>query len=271
MEEWGKRLAWLVGKVMTRLFSSKNSNRRVKRTLHLPVPNPSPTRCHQRPSRSQPPLPPSLLLLPQRRRMKGTRSWQSSRLDAHVHLSSHTLLHTPSNVNKNNQLVYCLLVLFDFFIAGVGLSFLPLVVVFLEKGWALTAAKGVNYLILIVTLSRVGFYSSDKGEGTQTSFLLKILVPISPSLFFTLQVFQKCTVKDVGVKNLVEPTSQIEPQIRELRPGALLPLKEKKVKYTSPCSYPPNCLPLPTVWYNGWLCLNPSTTSAPLLWLERNL
>ncbi|XP_035853946.1 sickle tail protein homolog isoform X14 [Sander lucioperca] len=43
-----------------------------------------------------------------------------------------------------------------------------------------------------------------------------------------LQVFQKCTVKDVGVKNLVEPTSQIEPQIRELRPGALLPLKEKK-------------------------------------------
>ncbi|GAA6215050.1 sickle tail protein homolog isoform X12 [Lates japonicus] len=43
-----------------------------------------------------------------------------------------------------------------------------------------------------------------------------------------LQVFQKCTVKDVGVKNLVEPTPRIEPQIRELRPGALLPLKEKK-------------------------------------------
>uniref|UniRef100_A0A665X5T4 Si:ch211-285f17.1 n=1 Tax=Echeneis naucrates TaxID=173247 RepID=A0A665X5T4_ECHNA len=43
-----------------------------------------------------------------------------------------------------------------------------------------------------------------------------------------LQVFQKCTVKDVGVKNLVEPTTRIEPQIRELRPGALLPLKEKK-------------------------------------------
>ncbi|XP_037311310.2 sickle tail protein isoform X4 [Pungitius pungitius] len=43
-----------------------------------------------------------------------------------------------------------------------------------------------------------------------------------------LQVFQKCAVKDVGVKNLVEPTSRIEPQIRELRPGALLPLKEKK-------------------------------------------
>ncbi|XP_068199701.1 sickle tail protein homolog isoform X4 [Antennarius striatus] len=43
-----------------------------------------------------------------------------------------------------------------------------------------------------------------------------------------LQVFQKCAVKDVGVKNLVEPTTRIEPQIREIRPGALLPLKEKK-------------------------------------------
>ncbi|XP_074549349.1 sickle tail protein homolog isoform X4 [Halichoeres trimaculatus] len=43
-----------------------------------------------------------------------------------------------------------------------------------------------------------------------------------------LQVFQKCTVKDVGVKNLVEPPTRIEPQIRELRPGPLLPLKEKK-------------------------------------------
>ncbi|XP_072235057.1 sickle tail protein homolog isoform X2 [Leuresthes tenuis] len=43
-----------------------------------------------------------------------------------------------------------------------------------------------------------------------------------------LQVFQKCTVKDVGVKNLIEPTTRIEPQIKELRPGALLPLKEKK-------------------------------------------
>lgn len=130
------------------------------------------------------------------------------------------------------------------------------------KGWALTAAKGDIFL----TLSRVGFYSC----GKVTSSLLKILVPISPSLFSTLQVFQKCTVKDVGVKNLVEPTTRIEPQIRELRPGALLPLKEKKVKYTSPCSCPANCLPLPTVWYNRWLCLNPSTTFAPLLWLERN-
>ncbi|KAM9333030.1 sickle tail protein homolog isoform 2-T2 [Pholidichthys leucotaenia] len=43
-----------------------------------------------------------------------------------------------------------------------------------------------------------------------------------------LQVFQKCTVKDVGGKQLVEPTPRIEPQIRELRPGPLLPLKEKK-------------------------------------------
>ncbi|RVE58695.1 hypothetical protein OJAV_G00197100 [Oryzias javanicus] len=43
-----------------------------------------------------------------------------------------------------------------------------------------------------------------------------------------LQVFQKCTIKDVGGKNLVEPAPRIEPQIKELRPGALLPLKEKK-------------------------------------------
>ncbi|XP_055785151.1 sickle tail protein homolog isoform X7 [Salvelinus fontinalis] len=45
-----------------------------------------------------------------------------------------------------------------------------------------------------------------------------------------LQVFQKCTVKDVGVKSSVLEThpTRVEPQIRELRPGALLPLKEKK-------------------------------------------
>ncbi|XP_070961478.1 sickle tail protein homolog isoform X6 [Oncorhynchus clarkii lewisi] len=45
-----------------------------------------------------------------------------------------------------------------------------------------------------------------------------------------LQVFQKCTVKDVGVKSSVLEThpARVEPQIRELRPGALLPLKEKK-------------------------------------------
>uniref|UniRef100_A0A8C8EPU0 Sickle tail protein homolog n=1 Tax=Oncorhynchus tshawytscha TaxID=74940 RepID=A0A8C8EPU0_ONCTS len=48
-----------------------------------------------------------------------------------------------------------------------------------------------------------------------------------------LQVFQKCTVKDVGVKSSVLEThpARVEPQIRELRPGALLPLKEKKVIY----------------------------------------
>uniref|UniRef100_A0A3P8XJ53 Uncharacterized protein n=1 Tax=Esox lucius TaxID=8010 RepID=A0A3P8XJ53_ESOLU len=45
-----------------------------------------------------------------------------------------------------------------------------------------------------------------------------------------LQVFQKCTVKDVGVKSSVLETSptRVEAQIKELRPGALLPLKEKK-------------------------------------------
>ncbi|XP_067342623.1 sickle tail protein homolog isoform X22 [Channa argus] len=55
-----------------------------------------------------------------------------------------------------------------------------------------------------------------------------------------LQVFQKCTVKDVVVKNLVEPTTRIDPQIRELRPGALLPLKEKKnASVASPTSRMP--------------------------------
>uniref|UniRef100_A0A671K2S4 Sickle tail protein homolog n=1 Tax=Sinocyclocheilus anshuiensis TaxID=1608454 RepID=A0A671K2S4_9TELE len=37
-----------------------------------------------------------------------------------------------------------------------------------------------------------------------------------------LQVFQKCSFKEVGLKGLVEP------QIKELRPGVLLPLKDKK-------------------------------------------
>lgn len=54
---------------------------------------------------------------------------------------------------------------------------------------------------------------------------------MSLSLVSILQVFQKCTVKDLGVKNLVESTNRIEPQIKELRPGAMLPLKEKKVTY----------------------------------------
>uniref|UniRef100_A0A8C6MAC8 Actin interacting protein 3-like C-terminal domain-containing protein n=1 Tax=Nothobranchius furzeri TaxID=105023 RepID=A0A8C6MAC8_NOTFU len=44
-----------------------------------------------------------------------------------------------------------------------------------------------------------------------------------------LQVFQKCTVKEVEGKFLIEPPTQTEPQIKEIRPGTLLPLKEKKV------------------------------------------
>uniref|UniRef100_A0A3P8UE48 Si:ch211-285f17.1 n=1 Tax=Cynoglossus semilaevis TaxID=244447 RepID=A0A3P8UE48_CYNSE len=54
-----------------------------------------------------------------------------------------------------------------------------------------------------------------------------------------LQVFQKCTVKDGGV----ETTTPVEPQIRELRPGPLLPPKQKKVHSNCPCSCPANCLP----------------------------
>uniref|UniRef100_A0A673G7V7 Sickle tail protein homolog n=1 Tax=Sinocyclocheilus rhinocerous TaxID=307959 RepID=A0A673G7V7_9TELE len=54
-----------------------------------------------------------------------------------------------------------------------------------------------------------------------------------------LQVFQKCSVKEVGRKGLVEP------QIRELRPGVLLPLKDKKVKDMMSFSRPSKCLPVP--------------------------
>ncbi|XP_055085904.1 sickle tail protein isoform X19 [Periophthalmus magnuspinnatus] len=43
-----------------------------------------------------------------------------------------------------------------------------------------------------------------------------------------LQVFQKCSNKDTEVKNVIEPTPRIEPQIRELRTGTILPLKDKK-------------------------------------------
>ncbi|XP_054622299.1 sickle tail protein homolog isoform X3 [Dunckerocampus dactyliophorus] len=43
-----------------------------------------------------------------------------------------------------------------------------------------------------------------------------------------LQVFQKCTVQEVGAQNVVDPTTRIEAQIRELRAGAMLPVKEKK-------------------------------------------
>ncbi|XP_056306164.1 sickle tail protein isoform X10 [Danio aesculapii] len=49
-----------------------------------------------------------------------------------------------------------------------------------------------------------------------------------------LQVFQKCSVKEVGLKGLVEP------QIKELRPGVLLPLKDKKnANVVSPTSRMP--------------------------------
>lgn len=64
-----------------------------------------------------------------------------------------------------------------------------------------------------------------------------------------LQVFQKCTVKDaVVVDGSLEPATRIEPQIRELRSGALMPLKEKKVKIASPRRrHPANRPPLSAV------------------------
>lgn len=102
---------------------------------------------------------------------------------------------------------------------------------------------------------------------------LKIFItPISLWLVSNLQVFQKCTFKDLGIKNLVEPTNRIEPQIKELRPGNLLPHKEKKVTHVPPCSCPTNRLPPPAVWCTNCL-LFPNTSSTPvlLLWLERNL
>uniref|UniRef100_A0A3B1IEF6 KIAA1217 n=1 Tax=Astyanax mexicanus TaxID=7994 RepID=A0A3B1IEF6_ASTMX len=55
-----------------------------------------------------------------------------------------------------------------------------------------------------------------------------------------LQVFQKCSNKDLGLKGLVEP------QIRELRPGALLPLRDKKVTDMASFSCPSSCLLLST-------------------------
>uniref|UniRef100_A0A3B4EM10 Actin interacting protein 3-like C-terminal domain-containing protein n=1 Tax=Pygocentrus nattereri TaxID=42514 RepID=A0A3B4EM10_PYGNA len=55
-----------------------------------------------------------------------------------------------------------------------------------------------------------------------------------------LQVFQKCSNKDIGVKGLVEP------QIKELRLGALLPLKDKKVTDMTSFSSHYSCLLLST-------------------------
>lgn len=106
----------------------------------------------------------------------------------------------------------------------------------------------------------------EREKATQNSlFLFKVLVPTSLSLVSALQVFQKCTIKEVGGKNLVEPTPRIEPQIKELRPGALLPLKEKKVKYSPSHSCPTNYFPF-TISYS----LIP-TTPVLLLWLKKTL
>ncbi|KAJ8277605.1 hypothetical protein GJAV_G00077450 [Gymnothorax javanicus] len=60
-----------------------------------------------------------------------------------------------------------------------------------------------------------------------------------------LQVFQKCIVKDVGPKCIIEHT-RVEPQVRELRPGSLMVPRDKKVKNVAPFSRPPRCLLLPT-------------------------
>uniref|UniRef100_A0A8C9R4C4 KIAA1217 n=1 Tax=Scleropages formosus TaxID=113540 RepID=A0A8C9R4C4_SCLFO len=52
-----------------------------------------------------------------------------------------------------------------------------------------------------------------------------------------LQVFQKCALKDVGLKRFVEP------QVRELRAGALISPRERKVNSTVRFSLPPpRCL-----------------------------
>lgn len=220
--------------------------------LHLLLPKPSPPRFHRRPSRSQPPLPLSPLLLQEKKRMKGTRSWQSSRLEKHWHAYMCKRFKTGWIF-----LIFDLRVWIAYHFFQRWLTFSK---VAKDELWPLRIS-------LILTLSHVGHNSWGKGADSQTSFLVKFL---SPSLFSTVQVFQKCTVKDVGVENLIEPTTRIEPQIRELRSGALLPHREKKVKYVLSCSNPANCLPLPTVWYNWWLCLNTSTL-APLLSLERNL
>uniref|UniRef100_A0A8C2CZ16 KIAA1217 n=1 Tax=Cyprinus carpio TaxID=7962 RepID=A0A8C2CZ16_CYPCA len=60
--------------------------------------------------------------------------------------------------------------------------------------------------------TNTGMTTTRSGEVIYTSRKESVMV----------QVFQKCSVKEVGLKGLVEP------QIRELRPGVLLPLKDKK-------------------------------------------
>lgn len=59
---------------------------------HPPLPRQSPPRFRRRPSRSRYPLPPSQPQPLEKRRMKGTRSWRSYRLDKH----RHTYTHKPS-------------------------------------------------------------------------------------------------------------------------------------------------------------------------------
>uniref|UniRef100_A0A8C2CQV5 KIAA1217 n=1 Tax=Cyprinus carpio TaxID=7962 RepID=A0A8C2CQV5_CYPCA len=76
--------------------------------------------------------------------------------------------------------------------------------------------------------TNTGMTTTRSGEVIYTSRKESVMV----------QVFQKCSVKEVGLKGLVEP------QIRELRPGVLLPLKDKKVKDMMSFSRPSNCLPV---------------------------
>lgn len=132
-------------------------------------------------------------------------------------------------------------------------------------GWLLVASSCGGWL-LQRPFPFICSSCKEREKATQNSlFLFKVLVPTSLSLVSALQVFQKCTIKEVGGKNLVEPTPRIEPQIKELRPGALLPLKEKKVKYSPSHSCPTNYFPF-TISYS----LIP-TTPVLLLWLKKTL
>lgn len=101
-----------------------NANRRVKRMLHLPLPKPSPSRFRRRPSRSQPPLRLSLRLLQQKKRTKATRSWQSSRLDKHLH----NTCKSTQGLQSGQHTAGSLLVHLGFFDC---LPFLPKMIVFL--------------------------------------------------------------------------------------------------------------------------------------------
>lgn len=72
-----------------------NPNRKVTTMPHPPLPKRSPPRFRQRPSRSRPPLPPWCPQPLEKRRMTGTRSWRSSRLDKH----RHTYTRSPQRSN----------------------------------------------------------------------------------------------------------------------------------------------------------------------------